>query len=56
VSRSRKARPSRRRVLQLIGMTVVGLPILKQLGAVIDVRVKKLKPEDLSSVPWIGHC
>jgi hypothetical protein len=40
----------------MLGLAVVGVPLLKRLGAVIDVRVKKLKAEDLPPVPWIGHC
>jgi hypothetical protein len=40
----------------MLALAALGVPVLKRLGAVIDVRVRKLKPEDLPPVPWIGHC
>jgi hypothetical protein len=53
---TRSKTPSRRRVLRILGLALVGAPALVKLGAVLDVRVKKVAPQDVAPVPWIGHC
>lgn len=39
----------------LVG-SVVGLPVLVRLGRVLDRRPRRVRPEDLAPIPWIGHC
>jgi hypothetical protein len=53
---TRSKTPSRRRVLRILGLAAVGLPALLKLGGALDVRVRKVEPEDVAPVPWIGHC
>jgi hypothetical protein len=48
--------PRRRRFLQALGLAAVGAVPLIKLGKVIARERRKKKPEDLSPIPWIGHC
>jgi hypothetical protein len=48
--------PTRRVLLRTLFTAVVGAPVLVRLGRVLDKQPRLVRPEDLSAIPWIGHC
>jgi hypothetical protein len=48
--------PTRRVFLRTLFTAVVGVPVLVRLGRVLDKKPRLVRPEDLSAIPWIGHC
>jgi hypothetical protein len=46
--------PSRRSLLRALALTALGVPLYR-LGRALDRR-RTVRPEDLSPIPWIGHC
>jgi hypothetical protein len=47
--------PTRRRWLRALVTAAVAAPIVVRLGRVLE-RPRRVRPEDLAPVPWIGHC
>jgi hypothetical protein len=47
--------PSRRRILRILGTTMVAAPLAK-LGHALAVHERRRHPKDLPPIPWIGHC
>jgi hypothetical protein len=43
-------------VLKTLVTAIVGTPVLVRLGRVVEKRPRRVRPEDLPPVPWIGHC
>ena len=50
------AHPTRRIVLRTLFVAALGAPVLYKLGAVLQRKPRLVRPEDLSPIPWIGHC
>jgi hypothetical protein len=48
--------PTRRLMLRTLLTAMVGGPVLVKLGRVIDRKPRLVRPEELSAIPWIGHC
>jgi len=48
-----KRHPRRRAFLRALTLSALGLPLLR-LSRVLARR--RMRPEDLSPIPWIGHC
>ena len=48
--------PTRRVLLRTLFTAVIGAPVLVRLGHVLDRQPRLVRPEDLSPIPWIGHC
>lgn len=43
-------------MLRAFATTIVGAPLLFRLGRVLPRRPRKVRPEELPPIPWIGHC
>jgi hypothetical protein len=43
-------------MLRAVAATIIGGPLLIRLGRVLDRGPRRVRPEDLAPIPWIGHC